>query len=288
MKEKLFIFIFLLFSFLNITYLQPILIPLEPENLEDNLKKNSKNDKNIKEEEEEKPIIITQELKGKDGSNIRITRIHYGRTKNLNGKKNDGVTPIQIMRIFDDRVNSIFEDMIRQSLGLKLFLNALSSFDDNENVNNKEENISKNKTNDEKSIFDDFDLDIDEDENTKVDNKNNSIAIQDKKNNKRILKKYKNGTLEEENIQKFGKLKVNMDNLKKKIKKGKKPLSKKQIIFSRVCKYIFYSLILFTIYILVKKVLEILEIIDPDSAVEIKIENDETSKLKKNTESKQS
>lgn len=279
MKEKIFIFIFLFFSFLKITYLQQILIPLDPENLGDDDEKKNKNDKKIKEEEEEKPIIITQELKGKDGTNIRITRIHYGRTKNLNGNKNDGVTPIQIMRIFDDRVNSIFEDMIRQSLGLNLFLNALSSFDDNENENNK--------TNDEKSIFEDFDLDKDEDKNNKVDNKNNSNAIQDKKNNKRILKKDKNDAVQAKNVQKFGKLTVNMDNLKKKIKKGKKPLSKRQIIFSRVCKYIFYSLILFTIYILVKKLLEVLEIIDPDNAVEVKIENDETSKLKKTTENKQ-
>jgi hypothetical protein len=38
---------------------------------------------------------------------------------------------------------------------------------------------------------------------------------------------------------------------------------------------------------LIKKLLEILEIIDPDNAVEIKIENDEESKLKKTSENKQ-
>ena len=64
-------------------------------------------------------------------------------------------------------------------------------------------------------------------------------------------------------------------------------MSRRELIFSRVCKYIFYSIIIFTIYILIKKLLEILEIIDPDNAVEIKIENDEESKLKKTIENKQ-
>ena len=285
MKEKILLFIYLLFYFLKITYQQPIIIPLDPEDSEGNEKKDN-NNKNIKEQnDDEKPLIITQELKGKDGSNIRITRIHYGRSKNLNGKKSEGVTPFQIMRIFDDRVNSIFEDMIRESLGLKLLLNGLSMIDDE---NDYEDRNNTNNTNDEKSIFEEFELDDDEEENNKnvVENKNITNNIKSKKNEKRILKKDKNKN--EKKINKFGKLKINMDNVKKKMKKGKKQLSRKEIIFSRVCKYIFYSIILFTIYILVKKLLEVLEIIDPDNQVEVKIENDETSKLKKNSENKQS
>ena len=292
MKEKILLFIYLFLFFIKITFQQPILIPIDPENLLNDEKKD-KNVKNIKEQDDEKPLIITQEYKGEDGSNIRITRIHYGRNKNLNGQKSEGVTPIQIMKIFDDRVNSIFEDMIRESLGLNLLLNGLSMMDDNENDNdNKENNLSKNNknnTNDEKSIFEEIDLDLDDEDDknkTKIDNKNNTSDIKDKKNKKRFLKKDKNN--EEKNVKKFGKLKVNMDNVKKKIKKGKKQLSTKQLIFSRICKYIFYSLIIFTIYIIAKKILEILDIIDPDNAVQITIENEEVSKLKKDTENKQS
>ena len=290
MKEKILLFIYLFLFFIKITFQQPILIPIDPENLLNDEKKD-KNVKNIKEQDDEKPLIITQEYKGEDGSNIRITRIHYGRNKNLNGQKSEGVTPIQIMKIFDDRVNSIFEDMIRESLGLNMLLNGLSMMDDNEN-DNEENNISKNNknnTNDEKSIFEEIDLDLDDEDDknkTKIDNKNNTNDIKEKKNKKRFLKKDKNN--EEKNVKKFGKLKVNMDNVKKKIKKGKKQLSTKQLIFSRICKYIFYSLIIFTIYIIVKKILEILDIIDPDNAVQITIENEEVSKLKKDTENKQS
>ena len=279
MKGKILLFLYLFFSFLKITYQQPILIPIDPENLDDQQKDNSNN---IKQQDDGKPIIITQEYKGKDGSNIRITRIHYGRSKNLNGKKSEGITPFQMMRIFDNRVNSIFEDMIRESLGLKILLNGFSMIDDPEN--DDEQNISKNSKNNTNDIFEDFELDDDEEENNKniIDNKN-ITNDKNKKNEKRILKKDKN----EKNIKRFGKLKINMDNVKKKMKKGKKQLSRKEIIFSKVCKYIFYSIILFTIYILVKKLLELLEIIEPDNQVEIKIENDETSKLKKNTENKQ-
>ena len=290
MKEKILLFIYIFLFFIKIAFQQPILIPIDPENLLNDEKKDN-NDKNIKEQDDEKPLIITQEYKGEDGSNIRITRIHYGRNKNLNGQKSEGVTPIQIMKIFDDRVNSIFEDMIRESLGLNMLLNGLSMMDDNEN-DNEENNISKNNknnTNDEKSIFEEIDLDLDDEDDknkTKIDNKNNTNDIKDKKNKKRFLKKDKNN--EEKNVKKFGKLKVNMDNVKKKIKKGKKQLSTKQLIFSRICKYIFYSLIIFTIYIIVKKILEILDIIDPDNAVQITIENEEVSKLKKDTENKQS
>ena len=99
--------------------------------------------------------------------------------------------------------------------------------------------------------------------------------------NKKVEKKEKN-----KNVKKFGKFTTNIENIKNKNKKKKK-LSRRELIFSRVCKYIFYSIIIFTIYILVKKLLEVLEIIDPDNAVEFKIENDETSKLKKTTENKQ-
>ena len=290
MKEKILLFIYIFLFFIKITFQQPILIPIDPENLLNDEKKD-KNVKNIKEQDDEKPLIITQEYKGEDGSNIRITRIHYGRNKNLNGQKSEGVTPIQIMKIFDDRVNSIFEDMIRESLGLNMLLNGLSMMDDNEN-DNEENNISKNNknnTNDEKSIFEEIDLDLDDEDDknkTKIDNKNNTNDIKDKKNKKRFLKKDKKN--EEKNVKKFGKLKVNMDNVKKRIKKGKKQLSTKQLIFSRICKYIFYSLIIFTIYIIAKKILEILDIIDPDNAVQITIENEEVSKLKKDTENKQS
>ena len=117
----------------------------------------------------------------------------------------------------------------------------------------------------------------------KKNNKNNNTSNNDikegnnKKENKNKKMKIGKLTINEENIKKLNKTQNNK-------KKGKK-LTKKEIIFSRVCKYIFYSIIIFTFYILIKKLLELLEIIDPEKPgqnidVNIKNNNNEEKKEK--------
>lgn len=291
MKSKSFMFILLLTILFKNIYQQPIIIPLDPDFDEEDLDKTKDSDldkeiekalgpikrrnKNVeKEEEMDQPIVETKELRDSNGNNIRITRIHYHRTKNLHGNnmnsESEAITPIQMMRIFDSRINSIFEDFIRQSIGIKMLLNGLSMIDEDEDEEEIEPNKKKTKTNEK--IPKDFELE--EGENTK--NK------KEKKNTEKKEKEEKNKN-KNKGEKKF---EVSKDNLTNKVK-GKKKLSRRELIFSRVCKYIFYSIIIFTIYILIKKLLEILEIIDPDNAVEIKIENDEESKLKKTIENKQ-
>ena len=274
MKEKSLLFILLIYLLLINISLQQIIIPIGLP-ADDNTKR--------KEDEEDKPIVETKEIKDDKGNHIKITRITYNRTKNLNGFQ-DGVTPFQIMRIFDERINSIFDDFIRQSIGIKLLLNGLNKIDEedeNEFEYEYEGNESRKDTG--KDDFDnekEFDLDDDEEnEKNKVDNANNTIRGGNNSTAKRERKIKKHSKIGK-NYTKIGKLKVNLDNIKGKIKKKKK-LSRRELIFSRVCKYIFYSIVLFTIYILVKKLLEILEIIDPDNATEVKIENDEMTTLKK-------
>ena len=284
MKGKSLLFIFLFCILLKNIFPQTLLIPIDPFPLV-----NGDNEKNEEETEEDKPIVETKELKDEDGNNIRITRIHYHKTKNLSGNS-EAITPIQIMRIFDDRVNSIFEDLIRQSIGIKMLLNGLSTFDEDENE--EEEKIFNKTENEVKSIFQEFEFDDEEEKEDKNKIENKNVTIKKEKNDKEKMKKKNSKKEKKEEKDKDGKNnkkigKFTVDNLKNKMKKNKKKLSRKELIFSRVCKYIFYSIILFTIYILVKKLLEVLEIIDPDNAVEIKIENDETSKLKKSTENKQ-
>ena len=308
MKGKsLLLLILLFFIFFKNTFQQPFLFPFGINNVDEEEEEQKKGKKiKDKNEDDEQNIVETKHYQDEDGNNITITRIHYRKSKHLNGNP-EAVTPFQMMRIFDDRVNSIFEDMIRQSMGIKMLLNGLSMIDDDEN-----ESEEKSKQKKGKSFFDDFEFEEEEKEDKnknknkaeeKKDNDNEKDELEEKvendkneekeekngkseKNGKRALKKEKTEE-KEENIKKFGKLKVNMDNVKSKIKKNKKRLNRRELIFSRVCKYIFYSIILFTIYILTKKLLILLEIIDPDNAVEIKIENDETSKLKKTTEEKQ-
>ena len=296
MKSKSFMFILLLTILFKNIYQQPIIIPLDPDFDEEDLDKTKDSDldkeiekalgpikrrnKNVeKEEEMDQPIVETKELRDSNGNNIRITRIHYHRTKNLHGNnmnsESEAITPIQMMRIFDSRVNSIFEDFIRQSIGIKMLLNGLSMIDDDEEEN--ESDKKKTKTNEK--ISEDFGLEEDENTKNKLE-KNDTVKKEKKEKEEKNKKKNKN---ENKGVSKF---EVSKDKIKNN-NKGKKKLSRRELIFSRICKYIFYSIIIFTIYILIKKLLEILEIIDPDNAVEIKIENDEESKLKKTSENKQ-
>ena len=280
MKEKNLILLFIINIFIKNSFQDQIIIPINPEF--DNDEEENEDKKIAKDDEEGTPIVITKEYKDKKGNYIKIT--HFHKSKNLHGKT-QGVTPIQIMKIFDDRVNSMFEDIIRQSIGIKMLLNGLSLVDDNED-DDIEDNIQRNDTFEGKSIFEE--LFGDEEEygkkekikKRKIIKNNKKSNTTTEKNGKKIEKKGKK-VVKKKNVEKVGKLNVN------KIKKNKKKLSKRELIFARICKYIFYSIILFTIYVLVKKLLEVLEIIDPDNAVEIKIENDETSQLKKSSENKQ-
>ena len=283
MKEKNLILLFIINIFIKNSFQDQIIIPINPEF--DNDEEENEDKKIAKDDEEGTPIVITKEYKDKKGNYIKIT--HFHKSKNLHGKT-QGVTPIQIMKIFDDRVNSMFEDIIRQSIGIKMLLNGLSLVDDNED-DDIEDNIQRNDTFEGKSIFEELFGDEEEDGKKekikkrkiiKNNKKSNTTTEKNEKNGKKIEKKGKK-VVKKKNVEKVGKLNVN------KIKKNKKKLSKRELIFSRICKYIFYSIILFTIYVLVKKLLEVLEIIDPDNAVEIKIENDETSQLKKSSENKQ-
>jgi hypothetical protein len=253
---------------------EQIIIPLNPMNNENG------------------PTIMTREsftVTSNDGSPITITRIGFHRnSKNLNGGGDDRRTPLDLMKLMDDRINSIFEEIISQRIGLRIIFNNQQNIkiDNDENkAKDEEKNKSENNENiDEKE----FELD----ENKKEENKdiNNRNAEKDKIQNKteekkqeenkseenKDLKNTKNDNKKKDKKEKqthdkkvsVGKLKVNPDLLKP--KKRKKTLSQKEIIFSRVCKYIFYSLILFTFYILIRKLLELLEIIDPETYIGLK------------------
>ena len=282
-----FLFFYIYFFLFTLSFGQ-IIIPLTPIN------------------DPDEPTVMTKEtftVHSNDGSPIRVTRIGIRRSnKNLN-PGGDMRTPLELMRLMDDRINSIFEEIISQTMGLRIIFNDMNNADsvreekkeENKGENKEENSEDKTKREDkeekevkeekeEKEIIDDKEFELDEDtkdenkteerknnENKNDENKNdvknqenkNDESNKDSKNNK--TEKKGNGKKEKksDNKRTIGKLKVNPEALKP--KKKKKKLSYKEVIFSRVCKYIFYSIILFTIYILVRKLLELLEIIDPES-----------------------
>ncbi len=143
-ERKIFIIYIFFCLLLKNTLLQTLLFPIELLHLAYDIDDNKKNRKDKKETEEDKPIVETIEIKDEDGNNIRITRINYHKSKNLSGNS-EGITPFQIMRIFDNRVNSIFEDIIRKSIGIKMLLNGLSMVGEDENEKNEKKFLKVEK-----------------------------------------------------------------------------------------------------------------------------------------------
>ena len=309
MKEISLFFIFLFFNLSKKAIGQQIIIPLDPGFDEDDKEP----------ENEGHQIIETREFKSSDGHPVRITRIHFhkGNGKNLVGNS-EAMTPFQIMRIFDNKINSIFDNFIQQSFGIRRFFNSFNMDDDDEEYDEREakkrrrqrrykKNEDEDDTRDEvDDIFKEiekqfnFDDDIDRkakkiEDKEKKNNKNKENNKEIKDNNENNKKDKRVNTYEEnketkdinenKEIKEFSQnnqtREIKNINIKNRTIKKRKKLSKRELIFSRVCKYIFYSIILFTFYVLIKKLLEFLEIIDPDNVSEFKMPDEETTNLKK-------
>ena len=300
--NKLFLsYIFLIFFNYS---LQQILIPFNPFH--------SRND-------EDGPTVVSKEtftVAGRDGSPITVTRIGIRRGKNINNGQRQ--TPLDLMRLMDDRISSIFEEIIRERIGLNLIMQR-PKIEEEAKKENKDENNNNKEGNDKKEEMDDKEFELDENKDDNKNKKENKTQenigneknknenktetnkeegkVQENKtaqdNSKKDDKNENNSNKESEvkndkkstNKKKgIGKLKINPEALKPK-RKAKKKLSRKEVIFSRVCKYIFYSIILFTIYGLVRKLLELLEIIDPETNLglkNVKVDNEEEIKKKNN------
>jgi ABC-type antimicrobial peptide transport system permease subunit len=292
--NKLFLsYIFLIFFNYS---LQQILIPFNPFH--------SRND-------EDGPTVVSKEtftVTSRDGSPITVTRIGIRRGKNINSGQRQ--TPLDLMRLMDDRISSIFEEIIRERIGLNLIMQR-PKIEEEAKKENKDENNNNKDENDKKDEKDDKEFELDENKDDNKNKKENKTQENVNKNetNKEEGKVQENKTTQDnsnkddknvnnnnketevKNDKKngnkkkgIGKLKINPEALKPK-RRPKKKLSRKEVIFSRVCKYIFYSIILFTIYGLVKKLLELLEIIDPETNLglkNVKADNEEEIKKKNN------
>ena len=250
LKRKNLFYLFLIFSlFIKLSF-QQFLFPIHI----------NFNDDDEEEEEEQKEKAYDDGLQpvyekrvytyNDNGTPVTVTQISY-KSRNLGGNNKRLITPFEIMKNFDQRVNSIFEDFFKESIGIRHILSEMEK--DEEEF---EKRIQKDffGEGDEKKY-----LEKKEDDSEENDDKNEVENNQEKKKN---------------NVKRIGKLTIDEDKMKNAMNKKKKRLSRRQLIFSRVCKYVFYSIILFTVYIIVKKLLQFLEIIDPDDYVEVKINNE--------------
>ena len=237
------------------------------------------------------PTIISRQtitVQSNDGTPVTITKINIRPGRNINGGSNR-LTPFDLMRLADSRMNEFFEAIISRQIQL---FRAMEREEENREKENKEkekeiennkEDINKDNNQSENenknNTIDDKEFELDENDENKKDNKDN-INEKNKESKENV-----NNTIsiKNKNKRKIGKLYVNEEVFKKGNKtniekKNRKKLTRKEIIFSRVCKYIFYSIILFTFYILIKKLLEILDIIDPEGSeknVDINIKNND-------------
>ena len=230
------------------------------------------------------PTIISRQtftVQSNDGTPVTITKINIRPGRNINGGSNR-LTPFDLMRLADSRMNDFFEAIISRQLQL---FQALEQEEERREKENKEKEIEKeNENNKEVELDEENNDNKDKNDNINNDNNNKDDNKEEKKENKEERKK-ENIKINDKykNKKKIGKLYVDEEVIKKgnkanNVRLNRKRLTRKEIIFSRVCKYIFYSIILFTFYILIKKLLEILEIIDPEKSeknVDINIKNNE-------------
>ncbi len=235
------------------------------------------------------PTIISRQtitVQSNDGTPVTITKINIRPGRNINGGSNR-LTPFDLMRLADSRMNEFFEAIISRQIQL---FSSMEREEEKREKENKEKEIEKNKEDINKdnnqnenenknNTIDDKEFELDENDENKKDNKDN-INEKNKESKENVNNTISN---KNKNKRKIGKLYVNEEVFKKGNKtniekKSRKKLTRKEIIFSRVCKYIFYSIILFTFYILIKKLLEILDIIDPEGSeknVDINIKNND-------------
>ena len=235
------------------------------------------------------PTIISRQtitVQSNDGTPVTITKINIRPGRNINGGSNR-LTPFDLMRLADSRMNEFFEAIISRQIQL---FRAMEREEENREKENKEKEIENNKEDINKdnnqsenenknNTIDDKEFELDENDENQKDNKDN-INEENKESKENVNNTISN---KNKNKRKIGKLYVNEEVFKKGNKtniekKNRKKLTRKEIIFSRVCKYIFYSIILFTFYILIKKLLEILDIIDPEGSeknVDINIKNND-------------
>ena len=139
-------------------------------------------------------------------------------------------------------------------------------------IEEKKENDNKNDENL------DFSLDKEDDDinNTYSNIQNNSNQVP--QNNKENLL---NNTIQNKNNKKENNnINYKVKNEKEEFRRKKKEkFLRKQKIFSKICKYILYSIILFTFYVILKKIFEFLDFIEKPKEEEEK-ENKEELKIK--------
>ena len=126
-------------------------------------------------------------------------------------------------------------------------------------------------------------IDLEKDYNKKIENEkdlNFTLEKEDEDTNNTIINNDNSKSNKNKNVKSNKKdSKNNLETSESiKLREEREKFLKKQKLFTKICKYTLYSIILFTFYILIKKLLEFLEIIEKPSLNEINKEEEEERK----------
>ena len=120
------------------------------------------------------PTIITRQtftVRANDGTPVTITKINVHSGRNINGG-NGRLTPFDLMRLADSRMNEFFEAIISRQI--QIFNEMEQEEENSEKENNKEtenNNENNNKNDQTNNTVDDKEFELDEnDDKNKNDN----------------------------------------------------------------------------------------------------------------------
>ena len=196
-------------------------------------------------------LIKTQSESNENQNSVHIgggrITIHIKRNLDPSKKSTLGQIFVNVDRMLDNHIDYVMaaimkhQEMMRNEIDLEKDYNKKIE-------NEKDLNFTLEKE--------------DEDTNNTIIN-NDNIKSNKNKNVKSNKKDSKNNLETSESI---------------KLREEREKFLKKQKLFTKICKYTLYSIILFTFYLLIKKLLEFLEIIEKPSINEINKEEEEERK----------
>ena len=137
-----------------------------------------------------------------NGTPVTVTQISY-KSRNLGGNSKRLATPFEIMRNFDRRVNSIFEDFFKESIGIRHILSEMEKDEEEFEKRIKKDFFGENNA----LSFDD--KDEDKEENNNEDNND----VKNEGDNKLQEKKKR--------VKKIGKLSIDEDKMRNAMNKKK-------------------------------------------------------------------
>ena len=149
------------------------------------------------------PTIISRQtftVRSNDGTPVTITKINIHSGRNINSRE-DKLTPFDLMRIMDSRMNDFFEAIIARQIGIFNAIEQAEAKEKEKEIENKNNNEQKNSENNNNIDDKEFELD-EEKEGDKNNSSSNNISSSnnnevkegnDKKesNKNKKMKKYK-------------------------------------------------------------------------------------------------